>query len=841
LTDRFHPITHPIHRPVPGDKADDNPDVAFVQRADVNPDAGGIHGAFQHVAIFKNILVAADGDKSARLRVFDVRDWSEKQVIRVGAVSEATTGDSSGGGGPAPAAVTSLAFDGTTIACGTAEGHAHTWRLAELEGKRGYVRLLQPLRVDSQPVTRLSLATEANLLTAYSPTKRTLVVWNLESGKLHAAYSVDGVAKGTPLRFTANVESVTACVHAFTDEDDPHGERGVLAALLDVKTGEGGAVVGVREVTAGEGEPRCLTFDGELLCVGTSGGAVIAWNVGEAYAPWKGYHAGEVGCVANVPGDKARIVSGGADRKIILWDAKGNAQARMEVGSPVTAIHAPSPRLALAGTEDGTVEVVALCDGDVDADEALTASCREGKRRSNELTRYSPKFDASGASKGCESFEAFTRTFKVKEGAYTAPPPETEKKTKAETAKDKKIAEAMMKGMGETEAEKAERKKREDEEEAAKHRAMDGAGVARDPSIKSSTEGMRRCSNPRCIEREDTIAGKMLRCSRCKSAFYCSSHCQRTHWRDGHKASCAPAGTAAQEASSKSAPAPAPPAPPPQRRQLVIEDDSEDESSDEEEEEEETEVKAAEPSPAVVREESKTDVKEPEPSPAVVREEPKTEVKEPEPAPAGDGAPADDADEEPLVLRPRVPTLDADLFADLDLDPEELAGLQYLSADDDIDIFESISSRPGTEHVADSRDDVMRILKDLECDDIDMDEDEVKAMRRAMEDRPVLEDRPALPPWMTTHAPGSARSMSEPPKAAVRPGVSIKVDDSTGSVAGAGDGDGGDAPSLPPWMTTHKPGATPVTEKVRKEEEVVEAPEVAGADSDDDDPLYDLD
>jgi hypothetical protein len=330
---------------------------------------------------------------------------------------------------------------------------------------------------------------------------------------------------------------------------------------------------------------------------------------------------------------------------------------------------------------------------------------------------------------------------------------------------------------------------------------------------------MRRCSNPRCIEREDTIAGKMLRCSRCKSAFYCSSHCQRTHWRDGHKASCAPAGIAAQEVSSK--PAPAPPAPPPQRRQLVIEDDSEDESSDEEEE--------------------VTEVKAPEPAPAVVREEPKTEVKEPEPAPARDGAPADDADEEPLVLRPRVPTLDADLFADLDLDPEELAGLQYLSADDDIDIFESISSRPGTEHVADSRDDVMRILKDLECDDIDMDEDEVKAMRKAMEDRPVLDDRPALPPWMTTHAPGSARSMSEPPKAAVRPGVSIKVDDSTGSAAGDGDGDGTDAPSLPPWMTTHKPGTTPVAETVRKEEEVVEAPEVAGADSDDDDPLYDLD
>ena len=98
----------------------------LVRRVSSTPDAP-VRGAFQHCALFKNILVAADGDKSARLRVFDVRDWSEKQVIRVGAVSEASTGDSSGGGGPAAAAVTSLAFDGTTIACGTAEGHAHTW------------------------------------------------------------------------------------------------------------------------------------------------------------------------------------------------------------------------------------------------------------------------------------------------------------------------------------------------------------------------------------------------------------------------------------------------------------------------------------------------------------------------------------------------------------------------------------------------------------------------------------------------------------------------------------------------------------------------------------------
>ena len=794
---RSNPIPEPTHSPVPGSKAENNPDVAFVKRAEVQPDAGAIHGAFQHVAIFKNILVAADGCKSAKLRVFDVRDWSEKQVIRVGAVSEATTGDSSGAGGPAPAAVTSLVFDGTTIACGTAEGHAHTWRLAEHEGKRGYVRLLHPLRVDSQPVTRLSLASEANLLTAYSPTKRTLVVWSLETGKLHAAYSVDGVAKGTPLRFTAHVESVIACVHAFGDGDDPDGGKGVLAALLDVKTGEGGAVKGAREVTEGEGEPRCLTFDGELLCVGTSGGAVIAWNVGEAYAPWKGYHGGEVGCVANVPGDKARIVSGGADGKIILWDGEGKAQARMEVGSPVTAIHAPSPRLALAGTEDGAVHVVALCDGETDADEALTAELRGGKRRSNELARYSFKFDAKGASPGCESFEAFTRTFRIEEGAYTAPPAEKEdtKKSRADEARDKKVAEAMMKGVGETEE---ERKKREDEEEAAKHRAMDGAGVARDPNIKSSTEGLRRCSNPRCVEREDTIAGKMLRCSRCKAACYCSSHCQRTHWRDGHRESCKPPGAAAPELTEEAAKdAPAPPSPAPQRRQLVIEDDSEDESSEEEEEEKEEDEEEKEEK----KEEKEEEEKEEEEDKVEENEPTARDEKEAEPELEKDESPFDET-EEPLVVRPGLPPLD-EIFADLDLDPDELAQLNNMNdmndMDESLDDFDDFDDfdiiRAGDERTRAMDEE---LFEDLDDDDID--EEDMEEFQKAM-------DMPALPPWMTTHRPGAQQSVTAP--------------SDTGGVE-------------EPSASASKPGSNP-SPAVEKEE----APEVA--EDSDDDPLYDLD
>jgi len=46
--------------------------------------------------------------------------------------------------------VSCLAFDGMILAAGTHQGYVHTWKLMEHEGKRGYVRLLNPLRVAGQ-------------------------------------------------------------------------------------------------------------------------------------------------------------------------------------------------------------------------------------------------------------------------------------------------------------------------------------------------------------------------------------------------------------------------------------------------------------------------------------------------------------------------------------------------------------------------------------------------------------------------------------------------------------------------------------------------------------------
>lgn len=43
-----------------------------------------------------------------------------------------------------------------------------------------------------------------------------------------------------------------------------------------------------------------------------------------------------------------------------------------------------------------------------------------------------------------------------------------------------------------------------------------------------------RCAGCEFIDED----GFEFRCSRCKSAYYCSRKCQKKHWRSGHKFDC---------------------------------------------------------------------------------------------------------------------------------------------------------------------------------------------------------------------------------------------------------------------------------------------------------------
>ncbi|KAK8816076.1 MYND-type zinc finger protein [Blastocystis sp. ATCC 50177/Nand II] len=52
---------------------------------------------------------------------------------------------------------------------------------------------------------------------------------------------------------------------------------------------------------------------------------------------------------------------------------------------------------------------------------------------------------------------------------------------------------------------------------------------------------VRTCSNPNCGNTESK-PGEFKKCSRCKTACYCSKECQLEHWKNGHKKECVPVG-----------------------------------------------------------------------------------------------------------------------------------------------------------------------------------------------------------------------------------------------------------------------------------------------------------
>ena len=341
-----------------------------------------------------------------------------------------------------------------------------------------------------------------------------------------------------------------------TPRNAPKKSR-VVAALLDVRTGEGGALRDSAVLT-NEGTPSCSAFDGELFVVATSLGFLVAWNLHTGDAPMTNAHAREkknaraaVAAVALVPGDgdaPARVLSGGADRALMLWGQGAPAARAARAG---VARDVPGRAGAEAGGRGHAgrfaAEVVALGPPeDAEPDAALAEAGKKNANASessssssNVLQKYALRHDPGSAASSYASFDAFTRRVPVWEGAYVAGGETggsgTREGNEKKNASGFSAARALA-GSGRSAEEEAARQKREEDEARAKQRAMDGAGVARNPDVRATADGARTCSNPTCVAREDAMAPgrKMLRCSRCKRATIVT-HCQRTHWRDGHK------------------------------------------------------------------------------------------------------------------------------------------------------------------------------------------------------------------------------------------------------------------------------------------------------------------
>ncbi|KAF5826034.1 hypothetical protein DUNSADRAFT_5295, partial [Dunaliella salina] len=86
----------------------------------------------------------------------------------------------------------------------------------------------------------------------------------------------------------------------------------------------------------------------------------------------------------------------------------------------------------------------------------------------------------------------------------------------------------------------------EEQQEAAKRKSLQQMGeassVARNAgaALPSNVDKLgEKCANPSCLTRSGAKGGRFMRCGSCKERRYCSQHCQRTHWRDGHSKECA--------------------------------------------------------------------------------------------------------------------------------------------------------------------------------------------------------------------------------------------------------------------------------------------------------------
>jgi RNA polymerase sigma factor (sigma-70 family) len=246
-----------------------------------------------------------------------------------------------------PVLSASFAPDGNSLAFGTPEG-VHLWTLAERS----------PHRLGEQRVPVPALA--------FSRDGRRLATVERNDGGRDGIVFWD-IAEGKRLRTWAGPEGTRVELLAF----DPAG--GVLAVA-----GQGGDAVTLYDVVGGREPRRCRRPDarihslafargGRLLVAGDEDGLTLWEAASGAVVLYLAGHAGAVNSVA-ASADGNRLVSGGADTTVLLWDL---AAAWKET----------APKLLRGKQSPGPDELCRdLRDGGADAYRALWALAAERDR-----------------------------------------------------------------------------------------------------------------------------------------------------------------------------------------------------------------------------------------------------------------------------------------------------------------------------------------------------------------------------------------------------------------------------------------------------------------------------
>ncbi|GAX74385.1 hypothetical protein CEUSTIGMA_g1833.t1 [Chlamydomonas eustigma] len=511
------------------------------------------------VAMHGDIIATGDASSEGLVSIWDAISWKRVQTLKVGSP------------------VCTLQLNDEYLAAGTANGTAHVWQRVgstvtqewrPLSGASGLSVCSVGRSCDILKLAARSSSSpqaggrgDEGLLVSLNPWGYRVSVWKLPACRLITSFA-RAVTEETAeaLAVEANVQFSFLEGSSFVTVSWAIGKDPVIQ-VMDVVAKDSN-ILQAPDRLVGRGRPLSADFQGRLLAVGFEDGAVAVFG----YRGWLRWHGGAVGAVKVMP-ERMQVISGGADGEVKLWIEDGSLLWRLKLGLQVSAL-AVGSIFAVAGGAAGEVQLMVLM-SEEDSKQHITMSgsgsgcsglppSKEDMEACNaqptasDVKQYTWYFD-SRLSKAAAGADAAVGGKGVA-GAVADHPDQYRCFAGPErvpvTSDDLLAASAAASSSGgasqqQLTPEERERKVAELAEEKRRQQLAqmgEDRGVARSSgvvSLESNTSRMgRKCDSNSCLNREGLGKDPFKRCGACKSVWYCSQHCQRTHFRDGHKAAC---------------------------------------------------------------------------------------------------------------------------------------------------------------------------------------------------------------------------------------------------------------------------------------------------------------
>lgn len=399
----------------------------------------------------------------------------------------------------------SLDSSGTWLVVGCTNGALLTRGLVHSSDRtrQHFATVLQPVRADPDGAPVRIVATlqlqqhSAPVVLAHADSRCTLVAWSLATGaNLFALPMATWV--GAQAKAVSMLPSNSTHISAVYELHHPSEAVVVASVRLDAyipssDTEDEVCPPWVDNKVEGAGKVLSHVADSGLAAIGTWNGLVLTSSIVQKNEPpaWQAKLNGSVGKVA-IARQGEVVLAGTANGTITTFAAQsGTMIAHTNLASRgITGISVHG-QIASIATEDGH-----MIQHHIDEANGQDALCTQaGNNAMNE---------AFGTYQFVCEYDALLE------------------QQLTQTQHESESPNSTTEGNGQEGSDKSARK-------------MDDQGVARLGASKHSTTP-RKCYNPNCTQRE-VGSIRFKRCGGCKAAFYCSLHCQRTHWSK-HKEQC---------------------------------------------------------------------------------------------------------------------------------------------------------------------------------------------------------------------------------------------------------------------------------------------------------------